>query len=255
MIKNIKFTGERMIPGQVEDDLYNEHLSRYLFAKRFLKGKVVLDAGCGVGYGSYEARKTAKKIYGIDISKESIGYAKKKYRSKNVLFEVGDVKKLRFKDNAFDAILSFEVIEHLSRQDVYLNEMKRVLKKKGLFFVSTPNKIYYSKTRQEKNPFHVKEFNLKEFNGILSSHFKYVSIYNQNHNAIIHISKLKQGASPADIEVREGSKISPIMDNYFIAVCSNSPISGKLERDFIYLPHTGNFVYERTKWALRLDKE
>ena len=244
-----------MIPGQVDDDLYNEHLSRYLFAKRYLRGKVVLGAGCGVGYGLYEVRKVAKKIYGIDISRGSIGYAKKKYPSKNIHFEIGDVEKPRFKDNFFDVILSFEVIEHLSRQDVYLKEMKRVLKKKGLFFVSTPNKIYYSKERQEKNPFHIKEFDLKEFREILSKQFKYVSIYSQNHNTAISISPQKQGTSTADIETREASRISPSMDNYFIAICSNAPISETMRKDFIYLPHKGNLLYERTKWALSLDKE
>ncbi len=255
MSRKIIFTGERIIPDQVDDDLYNEHISRYLFAKRYLKGKVVLDAGCGVGYGAYEARKAAKKIYGIDISKESIEYAKRKYSSTNICFEVGDVKKLRFKDNFFDVILSFEVIEHLSRQDIYLEEMRRVLKKKGLFFVSTPNKIYYSKEGRPKNPFHTKEFNLKEFSGILSKQFKYVSIYNQNHNAVISISPQKQGTSTADIEICDASKISPIMDNYFIAVCSNAPIGKKTRKDFIYLPHKGNIIYERTKWARSLDEK
>jgi len=45
-----EFTGERVIPGQVDADLLNEHLARYAFAARLSRRKQVLDAGCGAGY-------------------------------------------------------------------------------------------------------------------------------------------------------------------------------------------------------------
>ena len=47
-----EFTCERLIPGQVDVDLLNEHMARYTFAARLARGKRVLDAGCGAGYGS-----------------------------------------------------------------------------------------------------------------------------------------------------------------------------------------------------------
>ena len=55
-----EFTGERVIPGQVEDDLWAEHVARYAFAARFAAGKRVLDVGCGMGYGTAELAKAAK---------------------------------------------------------------------------------------------------------------------------------------------------------------------------------------------------
>ena len=54
-----EFTGERVIPGQVDVDLLNEHLARYTFAARLARGKRVLDAGCGAGYGSAELAQPA----------------------------------------------------------------------------------------------------------------------------------------------------------------------------------------------------
>jgi hypothetical protein len=48
---NIEFTGERVVPGRVDPDLWNEHISRYVFAKQFCAGARVLDAGTGAGYG------------------------------------------------------------------------------------------------------------------------------------------------------------------------------------------------------------
>ena len=54
-----EFTGERLIPGQVDVDLLNEHMARYTFAVRLARGKRVLDAGCGAGYGSAELAQVA----------------------------------------------------------------------------------------------------------------------------------------------------------------------------------------------------
>ena len=43
----IEFTGERVVPDRVDLDLWNEHIARYVFAKRFCAGARVLDAGTG----------------------------------------------------------------------------------------------------------------------------------------------------------------------------------------------------------------
>src|SRR5262249_18916198 len=57
-----EFTGERVIPGQVDVDLLNEHVARYTFAARLSRGKRVLDAGCGEGYGSAELARAALSV-------------------------------------------------------------------------------------------------------------------------------------------------------------------------------------------------
>ena len=63
-----EFTGERVIPGQVDVDLLNEHLARYSFAARLARGKRVLDAGCGAGYGSAELARSAESVVGVDVA-------------------------------------------------------------------------------------------------------------------------------------------------------------------------------------------
>src|SRR5256885_15469926 len=57
-----EFTGERVIPGQVDADLLNEHFARYAFAVRLSRRKQVLDAGCGSGYGSAELARAAAGV-------------------------------------------------------------------------------------------------------------------------------------------------------------------------------------------------
>jgi SAM-dependent methyltransferase len=64
-----EFTGERVIPGQVDVDLLNEHMARYTFAARLARGKRVLDAGCGAGYGSAELASQADSVtVGVDVA-------------------------------------------------------------------------------------------------------------------------------------------------------------------------------------------
>lgn len=48
----LKNTGERLIPEISDPGTLAYHLARYEWAKQYVKGKEVLDTGCGVGYGS-----------------------------------------------------------------------------------------------------------------------------------------------------------------------------------------------------------
>src|SRR6185295_7753022 len=82
-----EFTGERVIPGQVDADLLNEHMARYAFAARLCRRKQVLDAGCGAGYGSAELARTAASVLGIDVSAETVALARAEYPAANLRFE------------------------------------------------------------------------------------------------------------------------------------------------------------------------
>src|SRR3954447_18220574 len=120
-----EFTGERVIPGEVDVDLLNEHLARYTFASRLARGKRVLDAGCGAGYGSAELAHAAKCVVGIDRAAEAVGFAREHYRLPNLSFVEASCTALPYKDAAFDLIVAFEVIEHLENWRDFLREARR----------------------------------------------------------------------------------------------------------------------------------
>ena len=80
----MKFTGERFIRGQALGDIVVEHLQRYQSVSEFVKGKIVLDAACGEGYGSYIISNFADTVFGIDISNEAIEYARAHYNNSNL---------------------------------------------------------------------------------------------------------------------------------------------------------------------------
>ncbi len=98
-----------------------------------LEGEKVLDSGCASGR-FFEVLKDKKIDYfGIDISKELIEIAKKRYPQAN--FQVTDALNLPFPDNFFDKVFSISVIHHIPSKELrirYLKEIERVLKPEGL---------------------------------------------------------------------------------------------------------------------------
>ena len=75
-----------------------KHLIRYNFANLFVKEKSdVLDAACGVGYGSNILSKKAKSIIGVDYSKSAIKFAKQNHNKKNIKFYESNILKFKFK--------------------------------------------------------------------------------------------------------------------------------------------------------------
>ena len=182
-----EFTGERVIPGLVDVDLFNEHVSRYKFAARLLReGAAVLDLGCGTGYGTGDLTAAAS-IVGADISAEAVNYARANYGREGVTFLEASCDALPLPDHQFDLITAFEVIEHLDNWRGLLAEARRLLRPGGQFVVSTPNKAYYAETRGATgpNPFHTHEFEYGEFETALCEYFPQVRIWTQNHAAAI----------------------------------------------------------------------
>lgn len=143
--------------------------SRYRWVGQYTKNKIVLDAGCGSGYGTnILAQSGAKKVYGFDLSAKAIDYCVKHYQKNNIHFAQGDLAQLDFADNFFDVIVAFEVIEHVKDCSKVIAEFFRLLKKDGRLILSTPNKKFYSPdTKKPFYPFHEREFYLDDFKNIL----------------------------------------------------------------------------------------
>jgi SAM-dependent methyltransferase len=249
----VEFTGERVIPGQVDPDLMNEHLARYAFAARLARGKQVLDAGCGTGYGSGELAKAAAWVVGVDQSADAVLFARENYRLPNLRFVQGSVTSLPHPDSSFDLVVAFEVIEHLERWREFLLEVRRVLVPSGQFIVSTPNRLYYAETRERAgpNPFHHHEFEFTEFRDELSSVFPHISLFLENHVEGVVFQPVEAGDTA---EVRcDGADASPAGSHFFVAVCAPRPQLGN--PTFVFVPRTGNVLREREHHIGLLENE
>ena len=250
------FTGERVIPGQVDADLLNEHLSRYAFAARLARGKRVLDAGCGAGYGAAELAQSANWVVGVDIAAEAVAFAREHYRLPYLAFEQASCTALPHPDAAFDLVVAFEVIEHLPLWRDFLLEVRRVLAPTGQFIVSTPNKLYYaeSRSRAGANPFHAHEFEFEEFRGELSAVFPHISLFLENHVEGVAFRPVQAGGAGETTEVRvDGGETPPAESHFFLAVCAHRPQTG--HPTFVYVPSAANVLRERETHIALLEGE
>lgn len=162
-------TGERTLPGIPEENYwFQRHVVAYRFAAERVAGVDVLDAGCGEGYGASILAGRAKSVLGIDLERDVIDHAAERYP--NVRFEAGDLSTLAFPKGSFDAIVSFQVIEHLQSPRGFASECARVLRPGGLLVLSTPNRLTFS-PEGVRNPFHTVEFAPDELRGVLEERF------------------------------------------------------------------------------------
>jgi SAM-dependent methyltransferase len=247
-----EFTGERVIPGEVDIDLLNEHIARYAFAARLARGKRVLDAGCGAGYGSAELAHTAACVVGVDVAPEAVDFARANYRLPNLAFEQASCAALPHPDGAFDLVVAFEVIEHIETWREFLLEARRMLSPNGQFIVSTPNLLYYAESRGgAPNPFHVHEFEFEEFRSALKSIFPHVAIFLENHVEGVTFQPHEPGST---VEVRvDSGEPAPAESHFFLAVCAHRPQIGNPV--FVYIPRSANVLRERERHIALLQGE
>jgi 2-polyprenyl-3-methyl-5-hydroxy-6-metoxy-1,4-benzoquinol methylase len=169
---------ERIVPDETEPGIVAIHLKRYEFARPLCAGKDVLDAACGVGYGTAYLAERARRAVGVDVEAGAIEYARERYAAENVEFVQRDLAELDLADASFDVVCSFETIEHLAQPEAFLAHAARVLRPDGAFVVSTPR--VDETTSSPENPFHTVELSRADFEALLSRFFGAVELYGQH---------------------------------------------------------------------------
>ena len=179
---------------------YAEHLQRYELALGYCRGKRILDAGCGTGYGSYFlAANGAKSVLALDISDEALAEAKQSYQLDNLRFERRDVEMLG-EDPAllgqFDVVVNFENLEHLVHPELLAKGAAAILQAGGMLITSTPNGAISDSDEHGKpmNIFHVKEYKVDELKSLLTPYFERVSLYGQwlTHAGMLRTTRARE---------------------------------------------------------------
>ena len=226
----LQFTGERFTPECVREIWY-EHWHRYAFALSLARGKRVLDAACGEGYGSNLLAGVAAEVVGVDISDEAIAHARVRYQRDNLSFATGDAAALTFSDQRFDLIVSFETLEHLYEQEALVAGFARMLAPGGVLLISSPDKRTYSEIAGFRNEFHVRELYREELMSLLGAHFPEIRLYGQKllfQSLLWDLDGDAQGAQALTAhaeQVTAGLAYEPL---YFIAVCSREAVTTEL---------------------------
>jgi SAM-dependent methyltransferase len=168
---------ERILPTETSTGIVALHLKRYEFALQWCCAADVLDAGCGVGYGTAFIARQARRVVGVDRDEEAIAVAKARYAAPNATYVQSDVLDLPFADASFDVVCAFETIEHLADPRRFVAEAGRVLRPEGTLLASTPRVT--RTTHTPENPFHRIEFSPTDFERLLREEFDDVALYGQ----------------------------------------------------------------------------
>lgn len=184
MVMNIlEMSGERIIPKLMKptNGMLLEHIARYYFALPYIKGRV-LDIACGVGYGCHMVAKDRKReveeMIGVDIDETTIKYANREYNHQKVKYIQGDAidPNLPERLGEFDSILSFETIEHVEDDQIFMDNLYRMLKPGGTLVLSSP--FGRGRGMPTSEPFHVHQLTPEEFQ-LLFERFSEVEFYYQ----------------------------------------------------------------------------
>ena len=185
--KNIIFPKNASVIFQKDPKYLTFLFSRYKFVSKMIdQNSMVAEFGAGEGFGSPIVSTNAKKLDLYDFFGPSFSEGKKFIKSfKNITFYFQDILTLRAKKK-YDFIYSLDVLEHISskQENLFINSIKRNLKKSGTAIIGMPNCKNYD-----------------DFKKFLKKHFKNIFIFSMT-DEVLHTGY---------------EKISP----YLISICTN----------------------------------
>lgn len=156
--------GERQVAPELSG-IRRDHVARYEFALAHLApGSRVLDLACGVGYGARMLADAGHSVTAVDASAEAIAYAQEHYPHPHIRYIVAQAERFEVPPTGkFDAVVSFETIEHLEHPAPI---MKRWARYAGTLIASVPNEAVFPHAGRIK--FHYRHYTKADFAALLT---------------------------------------------------------------------------------------
>ncbi|MBI5346631.1 MAG: class I SAM-dependent methyltransferase [Chlamydiae bacterium] len=164
------------------------HLAYYKFAAKMIgKNKKVLDVGCNEGLGTWLIAKECGFAKGIDFDEDAIKTAKSNFSGDIIDFEANDFLQNTSSNEEWDAIISFDVIEHIYPENShkFLNLITQNLKPQGLVIIGTPSLISQNFASDISKAGHVNVYSPQRLEDEMRNFFNFVFMFAAN-DEIVH---------------------------------------------------------------------
>ena len=153
-----------------DNPIHQRLLKAYVVAQEYVTGDV-LEVGCGEGRGIDLIMARAKSFTAVDKIEPIISGLRKKYPAGK--FYSGNIPPFSdLASDTFDRVFSFQVIEHIKDDHLFLKEIHRVLKPGGVALLTTPNRI----KSLSRNPWHIREYTSDELTQLAKNYFSDVQM-------------------------------------------------------------------------------
>ena len=155
-------------------------LSPYIFICRSVEKKAVLDVGCGSGHGTWLLIvKGAHSVFSFDLDKAKVQHVHRFCNKfNNFLALTMDAQNMGFKEQSFQVVTCFELIEHIPNPDLLFSELRKIIKSDGILFLTTPNRaIRLLPLQRPWNPEHLCEYTVRSLGRRLRNHFPFFKIF------------------------------------------------------------------------------
>jgi 2-polyprenyl-3-methyl-5-hydroxy-6-metoxy-1,4-benzoquinol methylase len=178
-----------------DNPLHQRLFKAYVVAKDVIQGNV-LEVGCGEGRGVEILINKSAQFTAVDKIEEALVVLRGRFPTgKFISMNIPPLGTLS--DNTYDCVVSFQVIEHIQNDVLFLKEIHRVLKPGGMALLTTPNR----KMSLSRNPWHIREYLAAELKNMASKIFssvemkgitgneKVMEYYQQNKKSVERITR------------------------------------------------------------------
>ena len=167
----LTLTGERTLPGIVEENYwFRRHEAAYRLFPSYCLDAIVLEVGCGEGYGAELLRQAgARRVIAVDYDRDVVAHVRRRYPALAILRT--NAVQVPCRTSSVDVVTALQVIEHLWEQPRFVRECARVLKPGGRMLLTTPNRLTFSTSAAARNPFHARELTAVELAELTAPYF------------------------------------------------------------------------------------
>ncbi len=216
----MQITGERTVPGVWHENYwFRRHEVVYERLADLVRGRRVLEAGCGDGYGANLLSKTSGQLIALDYDDYAAGHVRMAYPRLPVVR--ANLVALPFDDESFDVVVSLQTIEHLWDQNAFVAECMRVLRGDGTLVVSTPNTL----TFPPGNIYHPHELDAAQLHDVVA-----------NHGVVTEMTGLQHGPRLSTWEATHGSVVDAQInsEHHLWSEATRHMVDGVATSDFCF---------------------